>query len=338
MVPGVWKASVGSLSPTGGIQVFLQCALDKRICLSSCIQVQYGSYLAQDISLCASTLGICRILTCRLVERVITVFCNGDSDLVLVTYSSLLSLIRKRIWHCEGSCVLLAKCYYQLYDSRRPTTISRSDCVKVCEWRISLSRLSPCLSNNCEIQSIVGHSNYVDQTGVETCDQSKLWFQLYVLALQALCRTKQWGIISLQSLTRLQLFTYIQHVGITLTFIYCIFSFCLYFLSFDPPLASLSFAPSFWRHLSLSLLFPPTQPAHSFIPTLSVSHPYYQLHFNLHPPSLLSDPYVYVCAFHQIYYRTNSTLPPTSGLPVCTAASHTANTTTILQRCYYKLT
>lgn len=130
----------------------------------------------------------------------------------------------------------------------------------------------------------------------------------------------------------------IQHVGITLTFIYCIFSFCLYFLSFDPPLASLSFAPSFWRHLSLSLLFPPTQPAHSFIPTLSVSHPYYQLHFNLHPPSLLSDPHVYVCAFHQIYYRTNSTLPPTSGLPVCTAASHTANTTTILQRCYYKLT
>lgn len=232
MVPGVWKASVGSLSPTGGIQVFLQCALDKRICLSSCIQVQFGSSLAQDISLCASTLGICRILTCRLVERVITVFCKGDSDLVLVTYSSLLSLIRKRIWHCEGSCVLLAKCYYQLYDSRRPTTISRSDCVKVCEWRISLSRLSPCLSNNCEIQSIVGHFNYVDQTGVETCDQSKLWFQLYVLALQALCRTKQWGIISLQSLTRLQLFTYIQHVGITLTFIYCIFSFCLYFLSF----------------------------------------------------------------------------------------------------------
>lgn len=139
--------------------------------------------------------------------------------------------------------------------------------------------------------------------------------------------SNQVAVIHLHSTCRYNSDFYLLHI-----FFLSLFSF------FCPPLASLSFAPSFWRHLSLSLLFPPTQPAHSFIPTLSVSHPYYQLHFNLHPPSLLSDPYVYVCAFHQIYYRTNSTLPPTSGLPVCTAASHTANTTTILQRCYYKLT
>lgn len=139
--------------------------------------------------------------------------------------------------------------------------------------------------------------------------------------------SNQVAIIHLHSTCRYNSDFYLLHI-----FFLSLFSF------FCPPLASLSFAPSFWRHLSLSLLFPPTQPAHSFIPTLSVSHPYYQLHFNLHPPSLLSDPHVYVCAFHQIYYRTNSTLPPTSGLPVCTAASHTANTTTILQRCYYKLT
>lgn len=139
--------------------------------------------------------------------------------------------------------------------------------------------------------------------------------------------SNQVAVIHLHSTCRYNSDFYLLHI-----FFLSLFSF------FCPPLASLSFAPSFWRHLSLSLLFPPTQPAHSFIPTLSVSHPYYQLHFNLHPPSLLSDPHVYVCAFHQIYYRTNSTLPPTSGLPVCTAASHTANTTTILQRCYYKLT
>lgn len=71
--------------------------------------------------------------------------------------------------------------------------------------------------------------------------------------------------------------------------------FLTLFSFFCPPLASRSFTQSFWRHLSLSLLFSPTQPAHSFIPTLSVSHPYYQLHFNLRLPSLLSDPHVCMC-------------------------------------------
>lgn len=59
------------------------------------------------------------------------------------------------------------------------------------------------------------------------------------------------------------------------------------------------------------------------------------------PPSLLSSStlivrpaYVYLCAFQWFYFRTTSTLLPTSGLPVCTAASQTAYLATILQCCY----
>lgn len=100
-------------------------------------------------------------------------------------------------------------------------------------------------------------------------------------------------------------------------------------LLFLSALSQLSFSPTIWQHfsLSLSLLFPPTQPTYSFIPTLCLSYtlstPFQLFAHLLFSPALhWYSVCACVCFSLVFYFRTTSTLPPTSGLPVCSAQLH----------------
>lgn len=186
---------------------------------------------------------------------------------------------------------------------------------------------------------VEGHVRHEhDHLNRESPDSSSI-----VIAQYKLFYIKNWehvNFLSAFSLIRSQL-NVCRHVA-------CLHILCLYVLPIFSP-----FFSNLWNHFIsvylTTLLFsvialPPTEPTYSFIPTCrlssTLSTPFQLLAHLLFSLALpwYSELHVIMCVpFHRFYFRTTSILSPTSGLPVCTAALHTAHFTTISQCCYHSI-